>query len=333
MVTKLRQSANVLSSFGAKGTLCAQLAMSKSDFCSLILPQRLRTRLQDSGIENDGDLQVAGQSFAVEATTILTRQREIPTFKFVTALEHISQVEKMQRIATWVPSIDAMLDGGLARCKIIEVAGAAGTGKTQFCMQVTASNELLHKSTVYIDSKGGFTMERYREILDGVSKKQECAARCSEDRVQYKLCDSWQQLVSLLCLLPDEIRSSSGKEEITLVVLDCFDFHLRNQLQDPRERKKVVSSLTQKLVDVARSGAAVLVTNHLSMRSSYSDTTTLVIAPALGQGFGHECAYRAVFTEEDGIYKATFYKAPTFGRTVVPFRIQRDGIVEETDGF
>lgn len=307
--------------------------MSKSDFCSLILPHRVRTRLQDGGIDNDADLQVAGQSFAVEAAMVLKRQREVPAFKFSTALERISQVENTHRIATWVPSIDAMLDGGLSRCKITEVAGAAGTGKTQFCMQVTASNQLQHKSTVYIDSKGGFTMERYREILDGVSKKRECAAPCSEDHVQYKLCDSWQQLVSLLCLLPEELRSSCRKEEVTLVVLDCFDFHLRNQLQDPRERKKVVSNLTQKLVDVARSGAAVLVTNHLSMRSSYSDPTTLVIAPALGQAFGHECAYRAVFAEEDGLYKATFYKAPTFGRTVVPFRIQRDGIVEETDLF
>lgn len=306
--------------------------MSKSDFCSLILPQRVRTRLQDNGIDNDDDLQVAGQSFAVEAAMVLKRQREIPAFKFITALERISQAENTQRIATWVPSIDAMLDGGLPRSKIIEVAGAAGTGKTQFCMQVTASNQLLQKSTVYIDSKGGFTMGRYREILDGVSKKRECAGPCSE-RVQYKLCDSWEQLVSLLCLLPEELRSGSGKDEVTLVVLDCFDFHLRNQFQDPRERKKVVSNLTQKLVDVARSGPAVLVTNHLSMRSSYSDPTTLVIAPALGQAFGHECAYRAVFTEEDDLYKATFYKAPTFGRTVVPFRIQRDGIVEETDGF
>lgn len=305
--------------------------MSKRDFCSLILPQRVRRRLQDSGIENDDDLLAAGSSLSVEAGLVLERRRDAFVFTFNTALENLKQSDNFQRIATWVPSIDAMLDGGIPRRKIIEVTGAAGTGKTQFCMQVAASNELSNKSTVYVDSKGGFTTARYREILTGISKRQGCAAPSGGAGLRYSLCDSWQQLVSMLCLLPDEIKSCDVREEIALVVLDCFDFHLRNQLEDPRERKKVVGGITQKLVQIAKCGTAVLITNHLSMRPSHNDPSALLIAPALGQAFGHECAYRATFTEEDGLYHAIFYKAPTFGRTAVPFRIQCDGIVEETD--
>lgn len=310
--------------------------MSKRDFCSLILPQRVRKRLQDAGVENDDDLMVAGPSFAAETTLVLDRRRETPVFAFSTASDCLRLSENSRRIPTWVPSIDAMLDGGIPRRKIIEVTGAAGTGKTQFCMQVAASNELSKKSSVYIDSKGGFTIARYREILAATSRRQECgAAMCGGGAgLRYALCDSWKQLVAAVCLLPDNLRNCQANEkEITLVVLDGFDFHLRNQLQDPRERKKVLSGLTQKLVEIANCGAAVLVTNHLSMKPSYSDPTSLVIAPALGQGFGHECAYRATFIGEEGLYKAIFYKAPTFGRAVVLFRIQRDGIVEETDGF
>ncbi|XP_037268663.2 DNA repair protein RAD51 homolog 3-like [Rhipicephalus microplus] len=310
--------------------------MSKRDFCSLILPQRVRRRLQEAGIEHDDDLMAAGPSFAAEATLVLERRRETPVFTFNTALECLKRSEKTQRIATWIPSIDAMLDGGIPRHKIIEVTGAAGTGKTQFCMQVAASNELSKKSTVYVDSKGGFTIARYREIFAGTSRRQERSGVTRGDGgagLRYTLCDSWQQLVAAVSLLPDRLRNCEAKEEITLVVLDGFDFHLRNQLHDPRERKKVLSGLTQKLVEIANCGAAVLVTNHLSMKPSHSDPSSLVIAPALGQGFGHECAYRTTFAGEDGLYKATFYKAPTFGRTVVSFRIQREGIVEETDGF
>ncbi|KAH7957279.1 DNA repair protein RAD51 homolog 3 [Rhipicephalus sanguineus] len=311
--------------------------MSKRDFCSLILPQRVRRRLQEAGVENDDDLMAAGPSFAAETTLVFERRRETPVFKFDTASDCLKRSESTQRIATWVPSIDALLDGGIPRRKIIEVTGAAGTGKTQFCMQVAASNELSKKSTVYVDSKGGFTIARYREILEGTSRRQEWSgAMCGGDGgagLRYALCDSWQQLVAAVWLLPDRLRNCEAKEEVTLVVLDGFDFHLRNQLHDPRERKKVLSGLTQKLVEIANCGAAVLVTNHLSMKPSHSDPSSLVIAPALGQGFGHECAYRATFVGEDGLYKAIFYKAPTFGRTVVSFRIQRDGIVEETDGF
>lgn len=310
--------------------------MSKRDFCSLILPQRVRKRLQEASIENDDDLMAAGPSFTAEAALVLERRRETPVFTFNTASYCLKRSENLHRIATWVPSIDALLDGGIPRRKVIEVTGAAGTGKTQFCMQVTASNELSKKSTVYVDSKGGFTIARYREILAGTSRKQDCTSvPCGGAGLRYMLCDSWQQLVSTVWLLPDELRNCEVKEEeeITLVVLDGFDFHLRNQLQDPRERKKVLSGLTQKLVEIANCGAAVLVTNHLSMKPSYSDPSSLVIAPALGHGFGHECAYRATFVEEDGLCKAIFYKAPTFGRTTVLFRIQREGIVEETDGF
>uniref|UniRef100_G3MTM3 DNA repair protein RAD51 homolog 3 n=1 Tax=Amblyomma maculatum TaxID=34609 RepID=G3MTM3_AMBMU len=307
--------------------------MSKSDFCSLLLPQRVRKRLQESGIENHEDLLAAGSSFAFEAGLVFERRRDTPVFTFNTALDDLKTSGNFQPIATWIPSIDAMLDGGIPRRKIVEVTGAAGTGKTQFCMQVAASNELSNKSTVYIDSKGGFTTARYREILTGISRRQGCAATSDEAGLRYTLCDSWQQLVSLLCLLPDKIRSCGVREDISLVVLDCFDFHMRNQLEDPRERKKVISGLTQKLVEIAKCGIAVLITNHLSMRPSNNDPSTLLIAPALGQAFGHECAYRATFTEDDGLYQAIFYKAPTFGHAVVPFRIQRDGIVEESDAF
>ncbi|KAL1414964.1 hypothetical protein MTO96_007051 [Rhipicephalus appendiculatus] len=149
--------------------------MSKRDFCSLILPQRVRRRLQEAGVENDDDLAAAGPSFAAETTLVLERRRETPVFTFNTALDCLKRSENTQRIATWIPSIDAMLDGGIPRRKIIEVTGAAGAGKTQFCMQVAASNELSKKSTVYVDSKGGFTIARYREIFAGTSRRQECS--------------------------------------------------------------------------------------------------------------------------------------------------------------
>ncbi|XP_077510647.1 uncharacterized protein LOC144121342 [Amblyomma americanum] len=99
--------------------------MSKIDFCSLILPQRMRRRLQESGIENDDDLLAAGSSFMVEAGLVLERRRDASVFTFHTALDNLKQSDNFQRIATWVPSIDAMLDGGIPRRKIIEVTGAA----------------------------------------------------------------------------------------------------------------------------------------------------------------------------------------------------------------
>ncbi|EEC12267.1 RAD51C protein, putative [Ixodes scapularis] len=310
--------------------------MSKNDFCSLLLPSRVRAKLREHGIHDDNDVGAAGPSFRAEADMVMARRRALPTFAFKTASELLQHSRTLEPIPTWIPSIDAALDGGIARRKITEVTGFPGSGKTQFCLQVAASNHFTGNSTVYIDCKGGFTRTRFEQILDGIASKQRSRRReagvCATPNFCFRPCSSWEELsalLSFLLLLPQQSLAANDDHPITLVIVDGFDFHLRHGVDDLPLRRKIVGCMTRKLVDVAtKLDVAVLLTNHLSMKPTSAGSGTLKPAPALGQTFGQDCSYRVTFGFKGHVREATFFKAPSFGHVVVSFEIGPDGIVE-----
>ncbi|CAN7985138.1 unnamed protein product [Ixodes hexagonus] len=312
--------------------------MSRNDFCSLLLPSRVRIKLREHGIHDDSDVVAAGPSFGPEADMVMARRRAVPVFTFKTALELFERSRTLEPIPTWIPSIDAVLDGGIVRGKIMEVTGFPGSGKTQFCLQVAASNHLSGNSTVYVDSKGGFTKKRFEQILNGIAAKQRprhrgeagssAAIAAKTPSFHFRLCESWEELSAILSILREFI-ATDGNRRVTLVIIDGFDFHLRHGVEDLPLRRKIVGCLTQKLVDVAtRLHVAVLLTNHLSMKPNSPGSTTLSPAPALGQTFGQDCAYRVTFGFKGQVREATFFKAPSFGHAVVSFEIGSDGLLE-----
>jgi DNA repair protein RadB len=73
------------------------------------------------------------------------------------------------------PILDLLLEGGYEKDIITTIYGPAGSGKTLFCMLALLKTAELNKKTIYIDTEGGFSVERlkqldpnYKKILENV---------------------------------------------------------------------------------------------------------------------------------------------------------------------
>lgn len=61
-------------------------------------------------------------------------------------------------------SLDDILSGGLESRVITQVYGPAGVGKTNFCLQATVNCVRDGKKVIYVDTEGGRSVERIRQI-------------------------------------------------------------------------------------------------------------------------------------------------------------------------
>ncbi len=67
---------------------------------------------------------------------------------------------KVERFKTNTP-IDKLLDGGIEYGVITNVYGPAGSGKTNICLSAVLQST---KKTLYIDSEGSFSLDRFRQL-------------------------------------------------------------------------------------------------------------------------------------------------------------------------
>ena len=68
-------------------------------------------------------------------------------------------------ISTGLKKLDNFLDGGIKKGIITDIFGAAGTGKTQFIMQISANSLSQNGKIFYQDNIGTFRPERMLEII------------------------------------------------------------------------------------------------------------------------------------------------------------------------
>ncbi|XP_064460118.1 DNA repair protein RAD51 homolog 3-like [Ornithodoros turicata] len=305
--------------------------MSRDDLCPLLLPRHMRYRLYENGFEDANEVCANDTSFTAEAAAVQRRRDCIPVFHFHAASERLYQDAESQRIPTWIPGFDALLNGGIPSGKIFEVTGIPGSGKTQFCLQVAASNQMLGHSTFYISTKGPFPISRYNDILNGMIEKHSRSVvnkTKTQQTVQHRLCDTWTDLVAVVTCLLHKV-TEPDYNEATLVIIDGLDFHFRYAVGDLALRRRLIAGTSQKLVSLAHKGATLLLTNHVAMKAKPHESNSFRLAPALGEVFGHECTHRVTFFVRDGYYEASFFKAPTFGPISLKFDITSRGIVDK----
>jgi len=79
------------------------------------------------------------------------------------------------RISAGSPILDKFLEGGYEKDIITTVYGPAGSGKTLFCLLALQKIVESNKKIIYIDTEGGFSIERlkqlnpnYEKILDNI---------------------------------------------------------------------------------------------------------------------------------------------------------------------
>ncbi len=73
--------------------------------------------------------------------------------------------KKPNKIATGNAAFTQWLDGGYERDIITTIYGPPGTGKTNFCLMASAIQAELNNKVIYIDTEGGFSVERLKQII------------------------------------------------------------------------------------------------------------------------------------------------------------------------
>jgi RecA/RadA recombinase len=181
---------------------------------------------------------------------------------FKTALDVMKTPET--RISTGVRSIDNILKGGIKIGSITELYGKAGTGKSQFCFQMSVIATDLGK-VIYIDTERGFSPSRLSDISTRFEK------------------DPSTVLSKILVFRPDSInglrasirsaRELARKGEVSLVVVDSLLSIFRSEyvgLEMLAERQRQLSLVLKILREISNMGTTVMFTNHVIGRISES---------------------------------------------------------------
>src|SRR3989344_191107 len=78
--------------------------------------------------------------------------------------EKIQNKREFSRISTGSYDLNKWLYGGYETDIITVIAGNAGSGKTNFCMLVSVSQAKKGNKVIFVDSEGGFSIERVRQL-------------------------------------------------------------------------------------------------------------------------------------------------------------------------
>lgn len=77
----------------------------------------------------------------------------------------------MKQLKTKCKPIDTLVGGGVEPKAVTEIYGEAGTGKTNFCLQVAREYANTGKKVAYIDTEG-VSLERLEQICKNYNKKK-----------------------------------------------------------------------------------------------------------------------------------------------------------------
>ncbi len=161
------------------------------------------------------------------------------------------------RLPTGIGSVDRLLGGGLETDSVTELYGEGGSGKSLFCLEVSARVAREGRWVLYIDTEG-VSLERLRALggasgLDGILPRFLLSAP--------KSLEEQTRAVATACTLARE-----GKRPVGLIVVDSLTYFYRLSLAAPEEddARQALSLEVADLVSTAwATRVPVLLTNQV----------------------------------------------------------------------
>lgn len=261
-------------------------------------------------------------------------------------------------LRTGLPTLDAALAGGLTVGTVTEIAGTAGSGKTQLCLHLAARAVLddPEAHVVYVDTEHSFTAGRLASILAVLAAGGDEEAACESSspllrgalsRVLVVRPLSSAQLVGSLQELG---RFKGGPHKVALVVIDSVGALVRAEF-DRDARMKRVEHLTALSASIKRTAdalqAVVVVANQVvrliddgaSLCGELEGQAGARLQPSLGVAWAHNVNYRLLFQCAHGGGPVggqaecsrrwiRVEKSPKSAQSTAPVRIGRGGLVE-----
>ena len=174
----------------------------------------------------------------------------------------------MAKISAGSYDLNKWLHGGYDNDIITVIYGGSGAGKTNFCLLAAVSQAKKGKKVFFIDTEGGFSSERVKQIVGEPDKEE--VDKVLENILLLKVTNFEEQKEAFRELLKN-LRKDS-KDEIGLIIVDGMTILYRLDFAAARnsgekEMQKINSELVEQmktLAEIARKKEIpILITNQV----------------------------------------------------------------------
>ena len=188
-------------------------------------------------------------------------------------------MEESNKIPTGSKVLDIMLDGGYENDIITTVYGPAGSGKTVLCLLCSINVVRNGKKVVYVDSEGGFSLERLKQIASHISQDYKKIL----DKIIFLKPTSFAEQKKSFEKLKDIVNDKIG-----LIVVDTIAMLYRLELGKSENVQEVNRELGRQisyLTEIARKkNIPVLITNQVYADFDDKDKVNIVGGDILKYG-------------------------------------------------
>ncbi|MBW3002984.1 DNA repair and recombination protein RadB [Candidatus Woesearchaeota archaeon] len=182
----------------------------------------------------------------------------------------------MKKVCTGCEIINKILEGGYETDIITTIYGPAGSGKTCLCLLAAQSIAQQGKKVIYIDTEGGFSVARFRQIAD---------EKHLENILFYKPTSFEEQKKSF-----EEIKEIIN-DKIGLIVVDTIAMLYRLELgktEDVYDTNRELGKQIAFLNEIARKmNIPVLITNQIY--SSFDERNKVCMVGGDLLKYGSKC--------------------------------------------
>lgn len=235
------------------------------------------------------------------------------------------------KISTGSYDLNKWLYGGYEKGIITMIAGPPGSGKTNMVILVTCSQAKKGNKVIFIDTEGGFSPERVKQIVG----------------------DNFEEILkNILLITPadfDEqkkffttINNQLKKEQISLIIVDGMAMLYRLELGDAREKEnedvrnvnREVARQMKLLYEISKKqGIPILITNQVyrgflseeDWKNGVERETSIVG----GDLFQYWCKCIIELKNEKGKRKAILKKHRSLPEKELGFEIRNEGIFKK----
>jgi DNA repair protein RadB len=221
------------------------------------------------------------------------------------------------KISSGTEVFDEFLEGGYEKDIITTIYGPSGTGKTTLCMLASISLSKQKKKVLYIDTEGGFSIERMRQLcgneLEDVLKNIILLKPTSFAEQQSTL----ERLKKLI------------NDKIGIVIVDTLTIFYRLEIAKGSEIKLTNNKLIWQLSclnEIARKkGIPVLITNQVYSDFAKKDEVKMVAGQILE--YSSKCLIR-LENKQNNRRKATLmtHRSIAEGKELI-FAVINEGII------
>ena len=228
-----------------------------------------------------------------------------------------------ERIPTGSRILDELLKGGYEKDVITTIYGPAGSGKTVLCL-LCSINVARGKKVVYVDSEGGFSLERMRQIASHISQDYKKIL----DNIIFLKPTSFSEQKKSFEKLKDIVNDKVG-----LIVVDTIAMLYRLELSKSEDIHEVNIELGKQisyLTEIARKkGIPVLITNQVY--TDFDDRNKVNIVGGDILKYGSKCLIELQITP-NGNRRAILRKHRNLpDEKEILFKIVEGGIIGTTE--